>query len=262
MKPLCAAVLTVMCGMTVCAQSDSDSVMDSNDLYYSVVNYSSSWVEVTYPGEMPRSMWEGHEMPSGQIIFPATIMHEGRQFDVREVDEWTFMGCKDITGVEFTEDLRSIGFSAFAFCEGLTSVRVPHSVTHLGGCSFFGCKNLKEVTLPAGLKALNPYVFADCVALRQVELPETLTMIDRSAFDHSGLESVSIPEKVIFIGMNAFRDCANLRSIEVKAIRPPALEAGSFAGVGADAVLYVPQGCADAYRAAEGWKDFQDIREQ
>lgn len=25
--------------------------------------------------------------------------------------------------------------------------------------------------------------------------------------------------------------------------------------------LYVPTGCADAYRAAEGWKDFTNINE-
>ena len=256
------AVLTVVCGVSVCAQPAIGKVTDSNDLYYSIVNGSAQWVEVTYPGDLPRGMWDGYEKPAGHIFFPAAITYEGKRFSLHEIAAWTFMGCKGITGVELSEGLNSIGFSAFALCDGLTSVTVPQSVKFLGGCMFFGCRNLQEATLPPDVKELMEHTFADCYSLRKVVLPEKLQLIDRSAFDRSGIESITIPAGVTFIGENAFRECKNLRSIEVKAVRPPALGEDAFVGVSAETVVYVPQGCANAYREDPDWSNFQDIRER
>lgn len=256
-------IVTLLAGsfFTASAQGKKVVAMDSNDLYYNVVSYRKHYVEVTYPGERKTGLWEDHERPAGHIVFPETIMHKGKKYEVREISSWTFMGCEDITDVQFQENLNVIGFSAFAQCDGLTTIVVPASVKHIGGCTFMGCRNLSSVTLPTQLKKVNDFMFADCSALHNIDLPANVEYIGRRAFDNSGLVSVTLPATVTLINHNAFSRCKELRRVEVLATRPPITAEDAFSDIAPDAVLYVPQGCRDAYSTAEGWSLFSQIEE-
>jgi hypothetical protein len=91
------------------------------------------------------------------------------------------------------------------------------------------------------------------------------------------LVEVTIPETVTTIGAGAFASCTNLKAIyslsptpidlTQAAVRGVIHRAGGttisqFDGVDFEAcVLYVPYGCAEAYRNAEGWKFFKHIVE-
>lgn len=243
------------------AQDAKGAVMDSNDLYYNIINYTKRYVEVTYPGDRLFRHWDDMEQPSGHIVFPATIMHDGKTYEVREIAPWTYKGCDGITGVDFPETLRSIGFSAFAECESITSLVIPASVERIGGCSFMGCRNLSSVTLSPNMTQVSDHLFADCSALQSIDLPPSLEYVGPSAFDKSGLVSVTLPATMKLIAGKAFSRCENLRRVEVLAVRPPVVVPDAFAGIAPDAVLYVPQGCREAYSAAEGWKLFSRIEE-
>ena len=72
------------------------------------------------------------------------------------------------------------------------------------------------------------------------------------------------------IGTSAFRYCEELRTIKVKATTPPAMGDRVFGkfengedefGIYTGATLYVPKGCAKAYRSADIWKNFTHIEE-
>lgn len=103
----------------------------------------------------------------------------------------------------------------------------------------------------------------------------TITKIGESAFeDNTVLKQVSIPETVESIEDRAFAGCTNLSSIYVYAPQPIYLINGVrartravsslsvFEGVDLNTcVVYVPAGCANKYRIADGWKDFLNIVE-
>lgn len=100
----------------------------------------------------------------------------------------------------------------------------------------------------------------------------TVTAIENEAFkDNTALTAVTIPETVVAIGQGAFAGCTGLAAIYAYAAEPANLatattraEAASSVFEGVDketCVLYVPKGCVEKYRAAEGWGEFIHIEE-
>lgn len=122
----------------------------------------------------------------------------------------------------------------------------------------------------------------------EVVIPSTLTVdgqeysvtgISDGAFENNEtLETVSIPGSIEKIGENAFAGCTNLQTIynyaedpadltgTVKALTRSGEEISVAAKVFAEVdletcKLYVPAGCSQKYKAAEGWNEFQNIIE-
>ena len=91
-------------------------------------------------------------------------------------------------------------------------------------------------------------------------IPNSVTSIGRLAFfGCSGLTSVTIPNSVTSIDDYAFF-CYNLISVTVKNETPVEIEYETFSNR-ANATLYVPAGCKEAYEAADYWKEFKEIIE-
>lgn len=119
----------------------------------------------------------------------------------------------------------------------------------------------------------------------KVEIPEkveidgveyTVTEIAEDAFKgNTELTEVTIPGTVTTIGSGAFEGCTNLKAIYVLSPTPASLAAAvssraqhkvasttvsQFEGIDFETcVLYVPFGSEQAYREAEGWKEFKHI---
>ena len=72
-----------------------------------------------------------------------------------------------------------------------------------------------------------------------------------------------MPASLKTIGKNVFQGCRNLTSVYAPIKFPADASAGDLftEGPQADCVLYVPQGCADYYRGADGWQCFKNIKE-
>lgn len=82
------------------------------------------------------------------------------------------------------------------------------------------------------------------------------------AYNETGLTSVTIPASVKNIGSMAFAGCTGLTQVKSEAAIPPVLQNKAFdEATTSSAVLTVPAGTAEAYRAAEGWKNFAAIVE-
>lgn len=82
------------------------------------------------------------------------------------------------------------------------------------------------------------------------------------------LTSITIPQTINNIGYNAFCGCSGLISIYTYATEPCTLGSSAdeipsvFMHVDKEnCTLYVPKGCVEKYRAAEGWKEFVNIVE-
>lgn len=127
------------------------------------------------------------------------------------------------------------------------------------------------VAVADGSEAAGEYEIPEAIEHDGVEYP--VAAIEAEAFkDNTNLTQVSIPGSIQSIGEEAFAGCINLSAIYAFATEPIPLGAGVtgtraegssvFAGVDLEnCVLYVPKGCVEKYRSAEGWGEFAHIVE-
>ena len=162
---------------------------------------------------------------------------------------------------------------AFNTCQALTSVYIPASCTSIDFNPFAGCTALKEIVVEES----NPnYSSADGIlydkgkttliswptAEGDIDIMPSVTTIENSAFGGcSALTSVDIPASVTMIGDYAFDRCSSLTSVYCHWEQPLECDPWFEETVLANATLYVPDGCVDAYRAVKPWSDFANIEE-
>ena len=174
---------------------------------------------------------------------------------------------KDNTEIKFFNELQyftrvtTISMSAFENCTSLDSVSIPISIHSIGSYAFQNCKSLTSLVIPNSVTCIDHHAFAHCVSLDSVVIPNSVSELGGAAFEGcSGLTSVSIPNSIESIESNVFNDCGNLTSVTVKRETPPSIVESSFTNR-RNAILYVPDGCKAAYKAANYWKDFKIIKD-
>ena len=138
---------------------------------------------------------------------------------------------EEVTYMNRTRKVTSIGSNAFRKCSDLTSVTIPNSVTSIGNCAFWNCSGLKKVIVKdiaawCGIKFYdyrsNPLYYAKHIysdedtEITNLVIPNSVTSIESSAFSGcSGLTSVTIPNSVTSIGGWAFAGCSKLTSVTI-----------------------------------------------
>mgnify|MGYP000130340663 CR=1 FL=1 len=144
-------------------------------------------------------------------------------------------------------------YGAFSDCSSLTSIEIPASVETIEATAFKRCSKLTTVTFEKGsqLKIIGGG-FDTNVGYRYIygafsELKNLMTV------DMSACTQVEIIEEC------AFYNDPELRLFKVSTETPPTCENNAFVGINPYSVLKVPSGCANAYKAATGWKNFASI---
>lgn len=160
---------------------------------------------------------------------------------VEIIGERAFLGCTSLRTITFQPNskLKTIGNAAFITCP-ITSIEVPASVEYLES-AFTGCSSLKSVRFQANskLRTINDFAFQSC----------PLEMIDAS--------NCAYITDISFNSLSFSRTTLTLFQIGTRT--PPRC---SYAwSVPKNATLRVPTGCVDAYKNAEGWKNFTYITE-
>ena len=213
---------------------------------------------------------------------------------VTNIGFWAFYQCWRLPSVIIPEGVISIQGLAFEDCwHGLTSVTIPSTVTNIGWCAFAGnsgkltafdvslanpkyasvkgilcSKDGKtviagvngDVKIPEGVTSIGHFAFYGCYNLTSVTIPSSVTSIGSYTFSQcSSLTSVTILSSVTSIKGAAFYDCASLTSVTMKSEAPYYLSGSDHFPVSNSGFrIYVPHGCADAYKSAEGWSDYAE----
>ena len=154
-----------------------------------------------------------------------------------------FYGCKNLTSVILSENVKFIGKNAFYGCESIDNVFIPKKVMSLYSSSFAGCKSLTNIEVDADnyyYKSVdgNLYTKYGGVLLQYAIGKEdtTFAISDRTsqisayAFAYcDNLVSVNFGERVISVGDYAFYKCHGLKNIS---LNDCLMEIGSYAFYG------------------------------
>lgn len=139
------------------------------------------------------------------------------------------------------------------FWGGIKSAVFGNGITSLENMACGMQINCASVTLPSTLKTITNSALEEC-AFTSIDLPEGLETIDMYAFFGSKLTSVVIPSTVTKLGYSAFLFNEDLEVVTLLPTTPPVLEPElPFGECEALTAIYVPSGCADTYKATEGW---------
>ena len=187
---------------------------------------------------------------------------------VKSIGQYAFQQCVSLTSVTLPNSITRVEQGVFYGCSKLATVTIPNSVTVIGDRAFWGCA-LVNVELPLSLKTISSSAFYQCKQLTSMEIPEGVTSIGDYAFGFcDALSSISIPKSVSSIARYAFRFCPSLTEV-TSYINPPynitddvfEVYDANYNIVFTSATLYVPAGTKTKYKAATGWKNFQNIVE-
>ena len=193
-----------------------------------------------------------------------------------------FSGCSSLTSVTLPDALTSIGYHSFSNCSKLKSITLPPSVTTIDEGAFVNCSELKDINLDrvsqikygafVGCKELlnisilnakdvNSDAFINCAIVSAV-LPYEWTENFKLDFSKTpNLWKVYIGEATATIPPDTFKS-NKLFWIYSNATTPPEISTTTFSPDTYDkGILYVPQGCVNAYKGAKVWNLIPDIRE-
>ena len=139
----------------------------------------------------------------------------GYMYDYDEVEEipW-FVHMPYITNV-VVEDVRNICEYAFQGCAELTTVTMSDTVEAIDSCAFKNTPKLTDVKLSANLNFISGEAFSRS-GLTAIALPDSLTGIGTHAFEFTPLTSIDIPDSVE-LSQGAFYYCTELASVKLPA---------------------------------------------
>jgi hypothetical protein len=181
---------------------------------------------------------------SGDIVIPATVTYDEKEFVVDKIGYEAFSGCSAVTGITIPSTVTQI--DSYAFCgTAISSISIPNSVNRIGWYALNECPQLKAFTIEDGETALTIgdslgndlwtgetietlYVgrniefdgqygaFDSNGNLKSVTFGEQVTNIyDWFFYNDTSLTSVTIPGSVTSIGDYAFCGCRSLAVIEL-----------------------------------------------
>jgi len=175
--------------------------------------------------------------PGGHVVIPEGITRFG----------WGALQKNDtITEVTIPASMKVIDNNALSECSALKKVNFAgENLTAIRGFSFSHCPALEEIRLPDSIRQVPPGIFTNCPALqkrvgnaviaaevllkytcepgqRHVRIPDGVRFIPGAVFGDSytperrlaeDVETIEIPEGVVYIGTNAFKELKKLKSI-------------------------------------------------
>ena len=187
-------------------------------LYYNITDATNHYVELTYPGTNIYYNWSGFTKPTGNIVLPESVQHNGVTYMVTSINSGTFRYCNGLTGdLVIPNSVTIIGDDTFNRCSGFTgTLTIGNSVTAIGQNAFYNCSGFTgSLTIPNSVTYLGAGAFEGCRGFTgTLTIGNSMTTIGNTAFKGcSGFSSLTIPNSVTTIGESAFSNLNGLTNV-------------------------------------------------
>lgn len=135
------------------------------------------------------------------------------------IGDESFMNCISISSISIDdcEGSVTLGNNVFRGITGLSSVNIPNCITSIGFNCFSYC-GLVSVTFEGDIISFSRIptgMFMDCRSLASLRLPSNCISIGQSSFQNTNITNVTIPDSVQIFGQECFKDCVNLKSVNI-----------------------------------------------
>lgn len=233
-------------------------------LFFRMINKKQKWVEVV------DSCASYNAKLAGDLIIPATVNYGGTTYSVTSVGATAFMLVggdeKKLQSVDIQEGVGTIGVAAFNGNSHLTSVNLPNSLKEIGECAFGGC-DIHDLVVPGEhLSTIKQWSFSypanvivkegiktieeGAIILSQesdyvrVELPSTIRTIKDGGISGNG----SFSWQTLVLVMHKEKPIDMCYHYDYQ-------PGQQFYGINPleKFIVYVPAGCAEAYRNHKDW---------
>ena len=210
---------------------------------------------VTPPSKLVLTLNDGSTVSAACGSAPGPI-GQPNEITVYDLNEYQY----DAVKAEIKDCVTRIGEWAFFGYHNLTSVTIPNTITSIAYCGFGFCDNLTVVTLPNSIIEMDDGAFKYCSKLTSVVMSNNLTSIGTEAFYRClNLTSIALPSSITSLGDRAFNHCLVLGTVTCKATTPPTIGDKVFGDNKKLTAIYVPSSSVNAYKAADGWKDYASL---
>ena len=134
---------------------------------------------------------------------------------VEVIEEDAFQSCRMLNGLNPPSSLRKIGVRAFSGCKAITHVEFPDNVDTIQANAFQACSSLTSVDFN-NVVCISDYAFSPC-PIKNLDFNSGLDSIGKGAFQGNlAVEALVLPESLKTTGKNAFADCKNLKTADLK----------------------------------------------
>lgn len=116
-----------------------------------------------------------------------------------------FTGSK-IVNIQFEEGITAIPSYSFKGLKNINEIVIPKSVKTIGKFAFSAVSRVNNIKFGSDSNTVNP--------LNKLTIPNTITCIDRRAFEYSGVSEVTLPGTVNILNLATFFG-SNLKTISI-----------------------------------------------
>ena len=270
--------------LTLKVMDTTNEVFDMDGYKYVVTNFDMYQIASGSLRSLNLIGFSDDNQNSTYVSPPDMVSYKGLEYKITHVEGESFMNNENIEYVSVPNFVDIIGQSAFKNCTNLEYLNLPSDLYVIGNNAFQNtavqrivlpeytgrvgveafrdCKKLKEIEFNDNIEMVNQQSFQGCTTLHELDLPNlNWVYYGPDAFAESGVTRIHIPFNVDSdcFSDGVFRDCKNLRRVQVDIPTPKDLDEDVFEGSYSKASLIVPNGMVDTYRGLEGWKNFYAI---
>ncbi len=204
-----AAILTfaaLLCGTSFAASAAGTNEITFELKYDTILEVSGSGSMTDY-GSAEETPWYQYR----SVV--DTVLIEG---NITSIGAHAFEGFENLTYVEISNCVKTVGTSAFADCENLSEVsigRIGTQLEEIGASAFAGCEALESFSVPGSLRVIGDSAFAN-TGLQTISL-NSVAQIGARAFAGCPIEEMIVPSSVASLSEQAFDGCDSLKRIVV-----------------------------------------------
>lgn len=186
-----------------------------NDAYYGATPYeiensfSVDYIDTEIDGENVSgyyllTAYNLGDIGSEYFVIPYTYGTTGSRLYVIGTNSFNSVSMGNVKNLYILDGVREM--QDYAFYESqLTHIYLPESLTSFtGGYQFAYCTNLVYINIPKNVEKIPDGMFWNASALKSIEIPDKVTYIGIDAFCHSGITSIELPENLKTIAKEAF----------------------------------------------------------
>ena len=170
------------------------------------------------------------------------------------IDKWYYIGNAE--GTISRSDLEARLTSTQI--ANIYSIYLHDGCNHIENGAFQGLTKLSDATL-GNVKTVGDNAYNGCTRLHSVVRSDYVKTIGTNAFKDTAITDFYLPETLTSIGDGAFSGCSKLLQIFMLGKTPPTIGDAVFDGDNMLTAINVPSESVDAYKAADGWKDYASL---